>query len=247
MSDTVIQAGVRQIEIASSEEVFVLDNLAENGVDKLNITIGRGAKVKYLFLATGKNVISARRELLVGDQAEVEIFQVILDSSCAQLDFVNEIGAAAELRQAVLYIVRQEQKLKVNDRQIFRQPSAKGKFLAEGFIDEKAGTEYLSELIIEEAAQETDARVDLRLNLLGPQARGLMQPALYIKANQVRAGHGASTLNLGAEDLFYLSSRGIKEAEAKKLLIRSSAERFIRAVNHSGWRELIGRSLKDFL
>ena len=75
-------------------------------------------------------------------------------------------------------------------------------------------------------AQKSDTRVDMRLYLEG-KARGQVIPGLNIAANDVKAGHSASTFKLAPEDLFYLQSRGLSPADIKKMLSLSLAKNFI--------------------
>lgn len=247
MTEIVIQPDTKVLTVADGETVFILDNLADNQVTKLQIIIGQKARVKYLFLASGNNIDQADREILIGDDTKLESFQAYLDSNCCQVSFLNNIGARVNINQKALFIMKDEQRLQINDRHIFYKPAAQGNFLAEGLVCDSARAEYFSELIVKPEAQLTDSRIDLKLSLLGQEARGLMQPALYIEANEVKVGHGASTLNLGAAELFYLNSRGIEEVQAKRLIIKSTADRFVRAIDELRGQKLIQNLLDHIL
>ena len=59
-----------------------------------------------------------------------------------------------------------------------------------------------------------------------------MQPSLFIAANQVQAGHGASTFNLDQDQLFYFNARGVTEIQAKMLAVKAASDRFIKAIDH---------------
>ena len=48
--------------------------------------------------------------------------------------------------------------------------------------------------------------------------------------NEVTAGHAASVGQVDDEQLFYLTSRGISEAEAKRLVIRGFLGAVIRSI-----------------
>jgi len=56
--------------------------------------------------------------------------------------------------------------------------------------------------------------------LLGRKARAESMPRLVIKADDVRAEHGATVGELDRDSLFFLMSRGIPESEARDLLIQ---------------------------
>ena len=55
--------------------------------------------------------------------------------------------------------------------------------------------------------------------LLSEGAFGRAIPNLEIEANDVRCGHAASAGPVDEEQVFYLMSRGIPQAEAEKLIV----------------------------
>ncbi len=55
--------------------------------------------------------------------------------------------------------------------------------------------------------------------LLSPLAEIDTQPALEIYADEVKAAHGATVGQLDERALFYLRSRGIPLAEARRMLV----------------------------
>ena len=57
--------------------------------------------------------------------------------------------------------------------------------------------------------------------LLSPDAEIDSKPELEIFADDVKCSHGATVGELDAEQLFYLRSRGIPEAEARSMLVRA--------------------------
>jgi Fe-S cluster assembly protein SufD len=50
-----------------------------------------------------------------------------------------------------------------------------------------------------------------------------IRPQLEIYADDVKCSHGATVGQLDTEALFYLRSRGVDEAEAKKVLLHAFA------------------------
>ena len=68
-------------------------------------------------------------------------------------------------------------------------------------------------------AQRTDAAQLSRSLLLSDRARIDTKPELEIVADDVKCAHGATVSQLQREELFYLRSRGIGEAQAARLLL----------------------------
>jgi len=71
---------------------------------------------------------------------------------------------------------------------------------------------------IREGADGSDANLSNKNLLLSDQAEIDTQPVLVIHADEVKAAHGATVGQLDPTALFYLRSRGLPQAEARRLL-----------------------------
>jgi Fe-S cluster assembly protein SufD len=70
-------------------------------------------------------------------------------------------------------------------------------------------------------AQKTDGYQMNQALLLSPDAEIDTKPELEIFADDVKCSHGATVGELDADQLFYLRSRGIPDAEARSILVRA--------------------------
>lgn len=84
---------------------------------------------------------------------------------------------------------------------------AKSRFVFDGLIRVAPG------------AQKTDAQVYNRNLLLSEDARVNTNPEFKILADDVSCKHGGAVGQLSAESMFYLRSRGIGEADARRMLV----------------------------
>ena len=73
-------------------------------------------------------------------------------------------------------------------------------------------------ILIREGADGADASLSNKNLLLSENAEIDTQPVLEIHADEVKAAHGATVGRLDANALFYLRSRGLPQAQARKLL-----------------------------
>jgi Fe-S cluster assembly protein SufD len=71
------------------------------------------------------------------------------------------------------------------------------------------------------AAQKTDGYQMSQALLLSPDAEIDTKPELEIFADDVKCSHGATVGELDADQLFYLRTRGVAEAEARAILVRA--------------------------
>jgi len=73
-------------------------------------------------------------------------------------------------------------------------------------------------LYIAEKSRGIDARLDLENIFLWEAGKIHSLPNLFIKSNDVVAGHSSKTWRMNEETLFYLMSRGLSRRDAQKLL-----------------------------
>ena len=94
-------------------------------------------------------------------------------------------------------------------------------------VGDRAHTVFNGKVFVPKEAQLTDA-IQLNRNLLlSPKARVDTKPELQITADNVKCTHGATVSQLEADEIFYLRSRGLSEADANQLLIDAFAAEII--------------------
>lgn len=85
-------------------------------------------------------------------------------------------------------------------------------------VDDAAHAVFNGKIIVRPHAQRTDSSQSSRNLLLSKSAQIDTKPQLEIFADDVKCAHGATVGQLDAEEIFYLQSRGLSEAEARNLL-----------------------------
>ena len=88
-------------------------------------------------------------------------------------------------------------------------------------------------IVVDEGAHRTDAFQTCRNLLLSDEAEANSMPGLEINADQVKCSHGATSGQIDDEEIFYLLSRGIPPAAAKRLVILGFAQDVIRRLESS--------------
>jgi len=64
--------------------------------------------------------------------------------------------------------------------------------------------------------------------ILDPRSRSDTYPYIDINEDDVKVGHEASVSKIGDEQLFYLMSRGLSEAEASTLIVSGFIEPLVK-------------------
>ena len=95
-------------------------------------------------------------------------------------------------------------------------------------------------------AQKTDGYQMSQSLLLSPDAEVDTKPELEIFADDVKCSHGATVGELDNEQLFYLRSRGIPDAEARSMLVRAFLAEALDAVSHEQARAVLEAAVEGW-
>ena len=106
-------------------------------------------------------------------------------------------------------------------------------------VDDRAHAVFNGKIFVPQAAQLTDARQLSKNLLLSPKARVDTKPQLEITADNVKCAHGATVSQLENDEIFYLQSRGIDQAQAVKLLTYAFAYEVIERIAIASLRETL--------
>jgi len=92
-------------------------------------------------------------------------------------------------------------------------------------------------------AQKTDGYQMTQALLLSPDAEIDTKPELEIFADDVKCSHGATVGELDADQLFYLRSRGIPDAQARSMLVRAFLAEALELVTDETVRGVLDRAV----
>lgn len=90
-----------------------------------------------------------------------------------------------------------------------------------GVVDAGGRGVFQGKVIVRPEAQRSDGNQLHKALLLDRAAEVYTKPELEIYADDVKCSHGATAGDLDADQLFYLMSRGLPEAEARALLVEA--------------------------
>jgi Fe-S cluster assembly protein SufD len=112
-------------------------------------------------------------------------------------------------------------------------------------IGDRAHTVFNGKVFVPKEAQLTDATQLNRNLMLSSKARVDTKPELQITADNVKCAHGATVSQLEAEEIFYLRSRGLSEADANQLLIDAFAAEIIDRIPIESLRNRITQTIEQ--
>ncbi|MDP3742585.1 MAG: SufD family Fe-S cluster assembly protein [Candidatus Micrarchaeota archaeon] len=182
---------------------------------EFKINLGENSKLSILQIATpaciGKNVISLEKN------AMLELGIVCLESSNVETQLnLNGQGASANI--GAMFLGNHEENITINTIVNHVAPSTTSKTNIYGALKGKSRAKSLGNIKIEKTGQQANAFFASHALLLDKNCRAESIPALEIEANDVKAGHAASTTKISQEQLFYCESRGLSEKESEKII-----------------------------
>lgn len=254
MKKIILSQYKNKFKVAAGEEVLIIDDLSASANHQKNkqafkIEIGPDCRVQY-FCLISKNAgqdATLIREMIIGAGAKLAAYRLYLNPGETKQVFKTYLKERAEVFSRVFFYGRSSELLVAQDDYIFQAPGASGRFGVSGVLQDTASAKYFSDVIIEPLAQQTDSRIDMKLYLLNKGAKGSLLPGLQISANEVKAGHGASTFQLAPEEMFYLSSRGLSKSAIQNLIISSLTEQFLSGLDDKAAQDLVRREIKKRL
>ncbi len=109
-------------------------------------------------------------------------------------------------------------------------PNSTSRLYYKGILSGRSRAVFGGTVFVREGADKTDALQSDKNLLLSPDAEVDSKPALFIWADDVKCGHGATAGNVDEATVFYMRSRGVDLETASRLLIFGFASEIIDTV-----------------
>ena len=199
-----------------------------------------GAQVKYAAmdrLGGATDAYINRRGHLKKD-AHIDWAIGVLNDGNVIADFDSDlVGKGSHSNIKVVAVSTGRQVQGIDTRVTNFAPYSIGHILQHGVILDRATLTFNGIGHIIRGANGSDAQQESRVLMLSDQARGDANPILLIDEHDVTAGHAASVGQVDAEQMFYLTSRGIPQRDAERLVIRGFLGSVIAAIPVAAVRE----------
>jgi Fe-S cluster assembly protein SufD len=157
-------------------------------------------------------------------------------------------GEYAESHAYGLFLMDHEQHVDNNVFVSHIAPHCFSNQLYKGVLDNEATGAFTGRILVGRGAQKTEAYQVNKNIILTDKAKMNSKPQLEIYADDVKCTHGATVGQLDEEGLFYLRSRGIRENDARLMLMSAFAHDVVREIRVEALRdritELVERRLK---
>ena len=176
-------------------------------MDKLVYIIGKDTVPEHVTLGAGESFFAT---FVVEEGVSADVTM--------QVDLV---GAGASLDLAGLYRCRSSEKVAFHLNVRHLCGGCTSRQLFKGIVGGSSRVVFDGLIHVAPDAQKTEAYQENHSILLSDDASVQTSPQLEIYADDVVCSHGATIGSLSEEELFYMRSRGIPEAEARQMQIQS--------------------------
>ncbi|WP_456403906.1 Fe-S cluster assembly protein SufD [Thiolapillus sp.] len=156
-------------------------------------------------------------------------------------------GAEAECDLRGLYVVGDEQLSDFHLDIHHNQPACNSREQFKGLLYGKGRAVFDGRILVDQAAQLTDAQLTNDNLMLTRNAEVDTKPQLEIYADDVKCSHGTTVGQLDPQQIFYLRTRGIEETTAIHMLCRGFAQEIIEHIHLEKLREMTLQRLQNTL
>jgi Fe-S cluster assembly protein SufD len=156
----------------------------------------------------------------------------------------NLAGPGSEARVTGGYAGGPGQHLDYDTTQEHAAPNTNSDLAFRGVLGAGATAVWRGMIRVDPGAQQTDAFQECRNLLLSTEAHADAIPGLEIEADDVRCTHAAAVAQVDREQLFYLTSRGLGEAEAKSLIVEGFLESLVERLAAGPVRDEVSAALE---
>lgn len=203
--------------------------------DKTDLVVGEGAAVTFVTIADWADDAThgGHHAVSVGRDAQVRTVTASLGGSLVRLaETARFAGPGGSLEQFGVYFVDAGQHVEHRLFVDHNEPRTASHVDYRGALQGKdAHSVWVGDVLIRKVAEGTNTYETNKNLLLTDGCRADSIPNLEIETGEIEgAGHSSTTGRFDDEQLFYLRSRGISEAEARRLVVRGFFADIIRRI-----------------
>ena len=244
-----------EVTIVSGHARVVEQHVGADGAGVLGslqrrFDIADGAQLDLLSLCDVPESVSLYRRVdaRVAARATMRSTHVLLGGRLQRLDMqVDLAGEQAKLESRGVFVLRGREHVdtQLDVRHIARDTTCD--IVWRGVADQRSRGIFHGAITVAQGADGSDAKLSNKNLLLSPSAEIDTQPVLEIYADEVKAAHGATVGQLDERSLFYLRSRGIPLADARRMMVTAFCAEVLGGVVDAELRERLAQRLRAAL
>lgn len=251
-------AGADDLVVPANARMLLVDSFegrAAGAVTSVGgrIEVGPGAELERLVVLTDDDASIFVGSFEVSVAAGASFSQTVLCSGALRQRLETQVAAQANARVRMdgVYLVRGGRHADQTCELRHQGLGGRSAQLVKGMVSDQARSVFQGRIVVERGADGTDARMGSHALVLSDRAEVDAKPELEIYADDVQCAHGNTVGALDEDALFYARSRGLPEAEAKRLLAAGFVGEVVERIAAASLRDLARawteRQLETFL
>ena len=197
----------------------------------VEIKVMKGARCRYTTIQNWANNIYnlVTKRAMAYEDATMEWIDGNLGSKLTMkypAVYMMEPGARGEILSIAFSSAGQHQD--AGAKLVHCAPNTTGQIISKSISKNGGRSSYRGLVKVEEGATGSKSSVVCDALILDEQSRSDTYPYIEIDEQDVSIGHEASVSRIGEEQLFYLTSRGLSEAEASTMIVNGFIEPLVK-------------------
>ncbi len=216
-----------------------------DGPEKINVPAGETVSRQIAELPVIDGVGMINLDVTIGDNATFNIHVLAHNADYGRIQVKATLGNGSHFELGGAILGSGKQTLEIVTETIHAEPNATSNQVVRSVLADTATGSFLGSINVARHAQKTDAAQSVKSMLLDRGATANAKPELEIFADDVKCAHGATVGELDKQALFYLASRGLPPALAKKLMLQAFiADAFVSLDNDAARDAIEGKALE---
>lgn len=237
-------ASITLVEHWSGDTATGLSNLL------VQVDLAAGACLNWLRVQElgSKAHLVQRTEISLAEGAALNCVNLELGGQWSRHDLLVDLaGAAAQVQLSGLVALQGRQHHDTQLALTHAVAGANSKTVWKAIANGRARAVFDGLIRVIAGADQTEAHLRTANILLSPHAEIDTKPELAIEADEVVCSHGATVGQLDDRALFYLRSRGIPEAQARRILTLAFGGEVLASVGNAVLREALAERVAAHL
>lgn len=185
------------------------------------ILLSAGETLAMHMIEAGDGVVVRQLDIVLGEGARLDLHLLNTAGRFGRFAIDVTLHERAAFNLGAVQIGAGTQTLEIVTTVTHAEPHAVSTQTVRTVLAERATGTYLGKVAVARDAQKTDSAQSVRAMLLDRTATANAKPELEIFADDVKCAHGCAVGELDQRGLFYLASRGLPPAQAKKLMLHA--------------------------
>ena len=240
------------INISKNSEATLIEFLVDNssGCFFKNtfkyINIDEGASLNYYFINKNesKSFFYDYSQIKLSTNANLKkyIFSsgIRFNKSESNIE-LNGINSSSKIYSGSFLNRNNHQEIKTNIQHL--KPSCQSHQDIKNVLTTGSKGVFQGKVFVDQISQKTDAYQLSKGLLLDDDCEFSTKPELEIYADDVKCSHGSTSGNIDKDALYYLKSRGIKEKEAIKMIVKGFLESVLKDIKNREITEILENHL----